>query len=168
MQSLPPRRRPRRCPTLHPQVREDLLDHRLFWDGGDDLELAGAAVRAVVHVDVEHPPEKPGPTHQLPSSKPVVHQRPFWPSSDGRSSGPFALNLPVRAGLQFQKRGVCFVNPRPGFAEDADHACQRRLGARAHVQRLYRQATPLRCESPLLLSPTDRGLGRGRWRSCHR
>jgi hypothetical protein len=35
------------------QVRQDLLDHRPLEDGRDDLQLRGAAVRAVPHVDVE-------------------------------------------------------------------------------------------------------------------
>jgi len=38
---------------LQTQVREDLLDHRLFEDRRDDLQLA-TAVRAVRHVDLEH------------------------------------------------------------------------------------------------------------------
>jgi hypothetical protein len=33
-------------------MAKDLLDHRPLEDGGDDLELPGAAVRAVLHVDV--------------------------------------------------------------------------------------------------------------------
>jgi hypothetical protein len=37
-----------------PQVSKDLLDHRPLQDGGDDLELPGAAVRAALHVDIEH------------------------------------------------------------------------------------------------------------------
>ena len=42
----------RRCPGLQSQVRKDLLDHRLFLDRRDDLQLA-AAVRAVLQVEVE-------------------------------------------------------------------------------------------------------------------
>jgi general secretion pathway protein G len=34
-------------------MAEDLLDHRPLEDGHNDLELAGAAVRAVLHVDVK-------------------------------------------------------------------------------------------------------------------
>jgi hypothetical protein len=34
-------------------VSKDLLDHRPLQDGGDDLELPGAAVRAVLHIDIE-------------------------------------------------------------------------------------------------------------------
>ena len=41
-----------RCAGLQPQVREDLLDHRLLQDGRNDLQL-GAAVRAVLQVEVE-------------------------------------------------------------------------------------------------------------------
>jgi len=46
---------------IQPQVAEDLLDHRPLEDGRDDLELRGAAVRAVLHVDVEHALEQPRP-----------------------------------------------------------------------------------------------------------
>jgi len=52
--------RPRRRSSLQTQVREDLFDHRLFQDRGDDLQLA-AAVRAVLQVEIEHPPELLGP-----------------------------------------------------------------------------------------------------------
>lgn len=38
---------------LRAQVREDLLDHRLFRDRGNDLQLA-ATVRAVLHVEAKH------------------------------------------------------------------------------------------------------------------
>ena len=38
---------------IQPQVSKDLLDHRPLQDGGDDLELPDAAVRAVLHVDIE-------------------------------------------------------------------------------------------------------------------
>ena len=44
------------------QVAQDLLDHRPLQDGGDDLELPGAAVRAALHIDIEHPLEQPRPT----------------------------------------------------------------------------------------------------------
>ena len=46
---------------IEPQVGEDLLDHRPLEDGRDDLEIAAAAVRAVLHVDVEHALEQPRP-----------------------------------------------------------------------------------------------------------
>jgi hypothetical protein len=42
-------------------VSQDLLYHWLLQDGGDDLELPGAGIRAVVHVDVEHRLVQPGP-----------------------------------------------------------------------------------------------------------
>ena len=42
-----------RCPSLQTQVREDLLDDRLFQDRRNDLQLT-TAVRAVRHVDREH------------------------------------------------------------------------------------------------------------------
>ena len=38
---------------IQAQVSQDLLDHRPLQDGRDDLQLPGAAVRAVLHVDVE-------------------------------------------------------------------------------------------------------------------
>ena len=41
-----------RRPGLQPQVREDLLDHRLFQDRGNDLQL-DAAARAVLQVEIE-------------------------------------------------------------------------------------------------------------------
>ena len=41
---------------MQTQVREDLLDHRLFEERCDDLQLA-AAVRAMRHVDLEDPLE---------------------------------------------------------------------------------------------------------------
>ena len=43
---------PRRRSGLQTQVGEDLLDHRLFQDRSDDLQLA-AAVRAVLQVEIE-------------------------------------------------------------------------------------------------------------------
>ncbi len=42
----------RRRPGLQPQVREDLLDHRLLQDRRNDLQLA-AAVRAVLQLEIE-------------------------------------------------------------------------------------------------------------------
>jgi hypothetical protein len=44
-------------------VSQDLLDHRPFQHGGDDLELPAAAVRAVLHVDVECALEEPRSFH---------------------------------------------------------------------------------------------------------
>ena len=52
LQGLATGRYTRRCPGLQSQVPEDLLDHRLFQDRRDDLQLA-AAVRAVLQVDLE-------------------------------------------------------------------------------------------------------------------
>ena len=52
VQLRPTRRRTRRCTGLQPQVHEDLLDHRLFQDGSDELQLTAAA-RAVRQVDLE-------------------------------------------------------------------------------------------------------------------
>jgi len=60
LQGLATGRRLRRCTRLQSQVREDLLDHRRFQDHRDDLALA-AAVRAVLHVDLEHALEQLGP-----------------------------------------------------------------------------------------------------------
>ena len=42
-------------------MAQDLLDHRPLEDGRDDFELPGAAVWAVLHVDVEDALEKPRP-----------------------------------------------------------------------------------------------------------
>jgi hypothetical protein len=47
------RRRPGRRLPIQSQVGEDLLDHRPFQDGRDDLDLPGSAVRAVLHVDAK-------------------------------------------------------------------------------------------------------------------
>ena len=60
------RRAVARRTDLQTQVREDLLDDRLFHDGRDDLQLA-AAVRAVLQVEREHPLEQTCPTqpHRL-------------------------------------------------------------------------------------------------------
>ena len=44
---------PGRRLRVQPQVSEDLLDHRPLEDGRDDLEFPAAAVRAVLHADVE-------------------------------------------------------------------------------------------------------------------
>ena len=52
MQLRPTGGRPGRCSGLQIQVRQDLLDHRLFEDRGNDLQLA-AAVGAVFPVDLE-------------------------------------------------------------------------------------------------------------------
>ena len=38
---------------IQPQVSEDLLDHRPLEEGRDDLPFPGAAVRAVLRLDVE-------------------------------------------------------------------------------------------------------------------
>ncbi|MFM7460958.1 MAG: hypothetical protein ACKO15_09005 [Burkholderiales bacterium] len=46
---------------IQPQVGEDLLDDLPLEDGRDDLEFLAAAVRIVLHVDVEHAPEQPRP-----------------------------------------------------------------------------------------------------------
>jgi hypothetical protein len=45
---------------------EDPEDHWRIFDGGDDLQGAGA-VRAVVDVDIEDPFEQPGPTDARPA-----------------------------------------------------------------------------------------------------
>ena len=44
---------------IQAQMSKDLLDYRPLQDGGDDLELPGATVRAALHVDVKHPLEQP-------------------------------------------------------------------------------------------------------------
>ena len=54
--SAPARRRP-----IQPQVGEDLLGDLPLGNGCDDLEMPAAAVRAVLHVDVEGALEQPCP-----------------------------------------------------------------------------------------------------------
>ena len=49
-----------RVEAVQLQVREELLYHRRFENGRDDLELT-TAVRAVLKVDLEYPFEQPGP-----------------------------------------------------------------------------------------------------------
>ena len=44
---------PQRELQVQAEVREDLLDHRPLQDGRDDLQFSGAAIRAMLHVDVE-------------------------------------------------------------------------------------------------------------------
>lgn len=44
---------PGRGLRMQPQVGEGLLDRRSLQDGGDDHEVPGAAVRAVLHIDVK-------------------------------------------------------------------------------------------------------------------
>jgi hypothetical protein len=65
---------------IQPQVSKDLLDHRPLEDGGDDLELPGAAVRAALHVDV----------NALEQVRPAVASRPdlggLGPPLDGGCS----------------------------------------------------------------------------------
>jgi hypothetical protein len=79
------------------QVSKDLLNHRPLQDGGDDLELPGAAVRAVLQVGVEHPLEQPCPvdvrravvravllalgrrqSQRYPEGSPQVYPPPRW------------------------------------------------------------------------------------------
>ena len=50
---------------IHSEMAKDLLDHRPLEDGGDDLELPSAAVRAVLHVDVEDALEQPRPADAM-------------------------------------------------------------------------------------------------------
>jgi len=38
---------------IQSEVAQDLLDHRPLEDGQDDLQFSAAAVRAVLHVDIE-------------------------------------------------------------------------------------------------------------------
>ena len=44
---------------IQSQVSKNLLDHRPFQNGGDDLELRSPAVQAALHVEIEHPLEQP-------------------------------------------------------------------------------------------------------------
>jgi hypothetical protein len=57
-------------------VSDDLLDHRPLQDGGNDLELPAAAVRAVLHVDVKDSLEQPRPADaSRPSLRSLGHTR---------------------------------------------------------------------------------------------
>jgi len=61
---------PGRRLRIEAQVGQDLLDDRSLQDGRNDLELPGAAVLAVLHVDVEDAREQPRSFHQLACLKP--------------------------------------------------------------------------------------------------
>lgn len=52
---------PGRWLWIQPHVGQDLLDHQPSEDGCDDLELAGAAVRAMRQVELEHALEQACP-----------------------------------------------------------------------------------------------------------
>jgi hypothetical protein len=52
-------------------MAKDLLDHRPLEDGRDDLQLPAAAVRAVLHVDVEDALEQPRPADAM---RPVLNR----------------------------------------------------------------------------------------------
>jgi len=54
-------------------VGQDLLDHRPLEDGRNDLELTAAAVRAVLHVDIEHALAQPGPADAVRSSLDLLY-----------------------------------------------------------------------------------------------
>jgi methionine biosynthesis protein MetW len=56
-------------------VSQDLLDHRPFQDGGDDLQFPAAAVRAVLHVNVER--EASAKTRVLGGRMPVTKVLPY-------------------------------------------------------------------------------------------
>jgi len=70
---------PGRRLRIQPQVGEDLLDDLPLEDGCDDLQFPGAAVRAVLHVDVEDALEKPRPAD-------AVRPGPAWTVSTSRSA----------------------------------------------------------------------------------
>lgn len=73
-----------------PQVGEDLLDHWPLENGGDDLQLAGAAVRAVLHIDIEYALEQPRPADNpspgLPRVTPRRSDRPLPGDEFSRSA----------------------------------------------------------------------------------
>ena len=69
-------RRERWCPGLQSQMREDLLDHRLFQNRRDDLKLT-ATVWAVLHFDLEHTLEQLGHAGQLTCSRPALRECPL-------------------------------------------------------------------------------------------
>ena len=76
MQRLATDRRERWYPGLQSQMREDLLDHRLFQNRRDDLKLT-VTVRAVLHFDLEHTLEQPGHATQLTCSRPALRECPL-------------------------------------------------------------------------------------------
>jgi len=80
LQRLVADRRLRRCTRLQTQVREDLLDDRLFQDRRNDLQRAAAA-QAVFHVNLEHALEQLGPTRQLSYSRPAAQRCPLLAGS---------------------------------------------------------------------------------------
>lgn len=85
---------PGRWLRIQPQVGEDLLDYRPLEDGRDDLQFPAAAVRAGVHVDVEHALEQPRPTdavrHSLDRLEFALRGR------SGFGGRPLLLERPLR------------------------------------------------------------------------
>jgi hypothetical protein len=71
---------PGRRLRIQSQVVEDVLDHRLPQDGRDDLRFPGAALRAVLHVDVEDPLENP---RQADAVRPGLKRQPSTVSQSG-------------------------------------------------------------------------------------
>jgi hypothetical protein len=71
---------------IQPEVREGLLDHRLFQDGGDDLQLT-AAVRAAVHVEVKDALELSGQAQRLALSRTALRQYPLVAGTARSPSG---------------------------------------------------------------------------------
>ena len=67
------------APRLQPQVREHLLDDRLFLDGRDDHQLA-AALQAVLHQQDVHgfTAQPPPPRDQTTPKRPARNTR-SWP-----------------------------------------------------------------------------------------
>ncbi len=66
---------------IQPQVRQDLLDHRPLEDGRDDLQFPAAAVRAVLHIDVEDPLEQPRQADAVRSGEELGRRVAQWVAS---------------------------------------------------------------------------------------
>ena len=82
---------PGRRLRLQPEVGEDPLDHRLFQDCGEDLQLPVAAIRAMLHANDDDPFDQVGPADAARPTQRVLwlalsgdrglgrHLRLFWP-----------------------------------------------------------------------------------------
>ena len=106
--------RTRRCARLHTQVREDLLDHWLFQDHRNDLQLA-TAVRPVLYVDVAHALEQAGQHHQLNRLRPVVRQCPLV-AGTSQSGAQVERRKPVIQGGPARK--ILSGSPAAGYGRE--------------------------------------------------
>ena len=79
---------------IQSEMAKDLLDHRPLEDGGDDLQLPAAAVRAVLHVDVEDALEQPRPADAMRPGLNRLCLAASRRSSIGNSNALFKLTGP--------------------------------------------------------------------------